>query len=628
MTISFEKTNALIQDAVNKKYPVIVPANLNAEDISSYACRYYVMRTFNGEAIIRRGWNYYAESDPQYALINYTLADDEKSVSLGEKFTPLVLAFTSSDGKTVIGMDEATVDDVMLLVTEAGKRNSAADSSSINKILQLVMGLVKSEELDTETSSQMSALCSAKSRTPMKKESDAAEAWDGSKSRFSLDQLQRSVPRAIAAWAKKQAGDGTVTKDNLHLPYKEPDGTPNPDGIRNALSRLPQVKGVPSDVLAAAKKELEAALNKANKSKSSKEAVETDGVDEATLASVEVEEGWDGLEGETFAEAFASGFAEATYDSENGVVKNVQMLGPVSKNGRRYSESVMKESTPLFEGIKAYINHQPSKEMGEARKIEDMIGHYKNVSVKNGHMKGDLHLIKDKKVVKEHVIPIIEDKHGPNLVGNSIVARGQMKKADDGIYDVEKIVAARSVDLVSEPATTSGLFAESVGGGVEMDLKDLTIEQLKKDRPDLLESLMKAQDDQKVTEALKADLEAEKKKNQEQAAKIAEYEAKEIKNALDAAIAKEMREAKLPDSFRYEEGTTIKAHLRSLLENCANAEGRKVLIESWESIFALKGTEKPQAKQPVSVEKQALEADGKKPVDDAAISKLSEALIH
>lgn len=93
--------------------------------------------------------------------------------------------------------------------------------------------------------------------------------WDGSFSRFSVEQLLRSVPKAIADWAKRKAKEKgrDVIKDDLRLPYKEPDGTINIRAVRNALARLSQVTGVPKDVLDDAREELQSVLDAYHKAK-------------------------------------------------------------------------------------------------------------------------------------------------------------------------------------------------------------------------------------------------------------------------------------------------------------------------------------------------------------------------
>jgi hypothetical protein len=94
--------------------------------------------------------------------------------------------------------------------------------------------------------------------------------WDGDKSRFTIEQLLNAVPKAIAAWARKKAKEnpsGEVIKEHLKLPYREPDGTININAVRNALARLPQTEGLPDDVKAAAKAELERILEEYRKRK-------------------------------------------------------------------------------------------------------------------------------------------------------------------------------------------------------------------------------------------------------------------------------------------------------------------------------------------------------------------------
>ncbi len=64
--------------------------------------------------------------------------------------------------------------------------------------------------------------------------------WDGSASRFDTPEAYC----AAAAIDLNPAGK-PKTKDNCHLPYKEPSGTINVNGVRAALSRIGQ--GFPSD---------------------------------------------------------------------------------------------------------------------------------------------------------------------------------------------------------------------------------------------------------------------------------------------------------------------------------------------------------------------------------------------
>jgi hypothetical protein len=90
--------------------------------------------------------------------------------------------------------------------------------------------------------------------------------WDGSKGRFDIDQLRKSVPEAMRAWGDKQeTPSGEPSKANYKLPYKEPDGTINVNGVRNALARASSVKDVPENVISKAVAELQRVLEEAKK---------------------------------------------------------------------------------------------------------------------------------------------------------------------------------------------------------------------------------------------------------------------------------------------------------------------------------------------------------------------------
>jgi HK97 family phage prohead protease len=80
-------------------------------------------------------------------------------------------------------------------------------------------------------------------------------AWDGSASRF-------DTPEAYCAAAAidLNPSGSPKTKDNCHLPYKEPTGEINVGGVRAALSRIGQ--GFPNDATAAQRDAAEIKLKK------------------------------------------------------------------------------------------------------------------------------------------------------------------------------------------------------------------------------------------------------------------------------------------------------------------------------------------------------------------------------
>ena len=309
------------------------------------------------------------------------------------------------------------------------------------------------------------------------------------------------------------------------------------------------------------------------------------GKKESVAAAEEaIVEGWQGLPGETLRESFVSPLAEAQIEKTDKeiILRNVFILGPKSANGRHYDESVQQKALPLFEGMKAYLNHPAKNELSEPRKVQDLIGEYKHVRIANGHTVGDMHLINNE-TVREIVLPIAESK--PHLIGNSIVARGISKRNKEGIEVVEEILAVRSADLVAEPATTNQLFAEGRMKEAEMDVKELTIEQLKKERPDLLKEVLESHQSENRLKGLEQENTALKESLAERDGKIAQFELRAAKREKTDQVTKLMREARIPDKVKYTAEGTIKPHFLNLLERCEKDEDMKALLADWEETY-------------------------------------------
>lgn len=526
-------------------------------------------------------------------------------------FRPIKFEPATEESKVNVGEFED-----MNGIEEVGRRNSSADAASINAAIRALLSLLDEEDLDGETLLTMHAMVIDDGLSEGGNIEEARfteKPWDGSKSRFTIQQLLRSVPRAIARWAiaKARREGRDVIKDDLHLPYKEPDGTINLNAVRNARARLNQVKGVPRAILAQADRELQRVLA-AGKKALGKEGVEAD-KDDAALA-----EAWSGLPGETFSEAFASPLTETRIDKERLIIRNVQVLGPVSANGRKYPPETQRKALLLLEGVKAYLNHPRASEVAEPRDVKDLIGEHRNVRVVGDRTVSDMHLV-DTPLVRDYVLPIAESK--PHLFGNSIVARGKMRKDEDGSVVVEDILAVRSVDLVAEPATTSNLFAENKSfrsAEETMNLQDLTVEILKKERPDLIEAILSSKKEEEKIAALESENKKLKDQLSDAEKKITEFEVKEARREKDLLIERIVREAKLPDKIKYEDkndGTKqIRANLRSLLERCESEEEMKQVVADLEEA----------AKPSVVSEEKKLDFAPVQP-DDNAVARLYRA---
>lgn len=185
---------------------------------------------------------------------------------------------------------------------------------------------------------------------------------------------------------------------------------------------------------------------------------------------------------------------EGQIDREQRVIRNTVLLNATSANGehgrRIYTEAALQQAARLSEGLPAYANHTTKELAFKPRAVQELIGRHRNVryDAPRARVLSDLHIL-------EHQAPwvfaLAEDLG--DQVGNSLVSRGRVR-LQDGIEYVDEIVQVRSGDLVSDPATTKGLFEHRsawdathaapagpiTSQGEPMDLKTIT-EALDKD---------------------------------------------------------------------------------------------------------------------------------------------------
>lgn len=216
---------------------------------------------------------------------------------------------------------------------------------------------------------------------------------------------------------------------------------------------------------------------------------------------------------------------------DGNVIKNVVILSEHSLNKRNYTEDCQRKATTIFEGMKSFVDHGKD---GENRKVRDLIGYYSNVHyvAEEKKTKGDLNLIPDEPETGK-ILKMAETM--PHLVGNSIHARGRYN-TKDGIDVVEEIIEAFSGDIVTNPATTKGLFEEKNEEVDSMDIKELTLPILESERPDLFKVYKDEIDGLK-----------ESKKSLEQ--ELDDYKAKEAIAEKRETVMQKIKENELPDQL-------------------------------------------------------------------------------
>jgi hypothetical protein len=160
-------------------------------------------------------------------------------------------------------------------------------------------------------------------------------------------------------------------------------------------------------------------------------------------------------------------------DAQQGILFGVKVLGESSRNKRRYAKEAMQGAVAKYEGVKSYVDHPDRERLSEDRKFSAWSGVFKNPRYIEGKgIYADLHL-RQKGTYFEGIIEAAQKF--PTAVGFSHVAEGE-SHLDGDTEIVESIREVFSVDLVTDPATTAGIF-ESVGSDARKELRE-AIEQL------------------------------------------------------------------------------------------------------------------------------------------------------
>ena len=188
-------------------------------------------------------------------------------------------------------------------------------------------------------------------------------------------------------------------------------------------------------------------------------------------------------------------------DRANGVIRGVKILGIVSRNGRTYLPDALTAAVGLYEQAKVNVNH-PKGSPAAARDYQDRIGVIRNVAARPGEgLFGDFHF-NPKHALSEQLV--WDAEHAPENVGFSHNVQARTSRQGDRVV-VEAITKVQSVDLVADPATTGGLFESQDGkskssaadageAAPAATLKDLSVEDLRRCRPDLVDSLLEERD--------------------------------------------------------------------------------------------------------------------------------------
>lgn len=145
---------------------------------------------------------------------------------------------------------------------------------------------------------------------------------------------------------------------------------------------------------------------------------------------------------------------------DGNVIRGAKLLGLNSRNNRRYESKALDAAKKLYEDRKVYVNHPKREDAGVDRNWNDWAGVIENVQYrKDDGLYGDIRLRQESSYFKG-IVEVANDPKFRKNCGLSHVAEGE-SHYDGDTEIIESIKEVFSVDLVTDPATTAGLF-ESV----------------------------------------------------------------------------------------------------------------------------------------------------------------------
>ena len=155
--------------------------------------------------------------------------------------------------------------------------------------------------------------------------------------------------------------------------------------------------------------------------------------------------------------------SQVTRDPDSGaiVVEGVKYLGAQSANvnsdGTRnaYPLSTRQASQDLYEGARVYLNHPARISPGRERGYEEQIGRLRGPFSHRADGSYANLVLNPKHPLAESVA--WDAANSPDSLGLSHNAQGQ-GRAEGQVCMIEQVSLVRSVDLVTQAATTRGLF--------------------------------------------------------------------------------------------------------------------------------------------------------------------------
>lgn len=245
---------------------------------------------------------------------------------------------------------------------------------------------------------------------------------------------------------------------------------------------------------------------------------------------------------------------QSQIDTENNIIRRLAIMSDVAHNTagevfRRFTDGALSDAVEVFNGAIARIDHNRLiTDGGDERGVNSGYGVYNNIRREGNRIFGDLQLWDCSDARK--VMSIAQ--RTPNAVGNSIHTGGIGEEDEDGVEVIQKLLPRTkyglkaSIDLVEDPAATISMYQNKKTSNNNkektMEWKDITLETLRTNKPDIYESIKKegsASRDKEVKTLTQEKKDATKKAD--------DLEVKQSKSNREILVSKALEDSELPD---------------------------------------------------------------------------------
>lgn len=418
------------------------------------------------------------------------------------------------------------------IIQEDGRRNANLDASRIKKIMELCQELLSSED-EPEEKKTKEALKEADKVLVWLKEQELAKTEDGvkyPKSAFAYTPAEKPSGWKLRLWEDPEK---KVTRAQLGRAA----AALSPGGFRG------QKVQIPSADLSAVKRKIRTEYRKLD-------------VEDADIPR------W---VRETETRELIRNYiplTEAKFDKGRATVIVIK-AGFNATSDRYYPVEVLRRDFGIFEGMKMYADH-PTDEEDKARperSIRDWVGTLSEVKCdENGVVTGVAEIIEPWLMQK---LASLRDKQMLSEMGISINAVGSASKGTiEGkeTLMIEKLVACRSVDFVTEPGAGGVVTLYESDRNHDIDLIELAT--LKEKRPDLVKlieatvraeitkEVQKAMENEERIKELEGQIETLTTERDDLKTKMTKAEKDKAKAEAQAVIKEAVDKAELPNAAK------------------------------------------------------------------------------